>query len=117
MKLHMSSFGEIKVDGERFAYDLVIERGELRKREKKPSKAFREAYGHTPLSTQEAIPWHGKHLYIGTGMYGRLPVMPEVYAEARSRGVDVVAAPTPQICDALAKLNTGDVNAILHVTC
>jgi hypothetical protein len=117
MKLHMSSFGEIEVDGERFEYDLVIERGKLRKRQKRPSKAFREGYGHTPLSAKETIPWHGTQLYIGTGMYGRLPVMPEVYAEARSRGVDVVAAPTPQICEALAKLNARDVNAILHVTC
>ena len=117
MNLHMRAFGEIEVDGERFAYDLVIERGKRSKRNKKPSKAFRGDFGHTPLSAGEAIPWHGKHLYIGTGMYGRLPVMPEVYAEAHSRGVDVVAAPTPQICDALAKLATRDINAILHVTC
>lgn len=117
MKLQMRSFGEIEVDGERFAYDLVIEQGRLSKRNKKPSKAFREEYGHTPLSAGEPIPWHGKHLYVGTGMYGRLPVMPEVFAEARNRGVDVVAAPTPKICEALAKLNTRDINAVLHVTC
>jgi hypothetical protein len=113
----MSSFGAVEVEGQCFDHDVILERGKLRKRKKKPSKAFREEYGHTPLSAKESIPWHGKHLYIGTGMYGRLPIMPEVYAEARRRGVEVVAAPTPQICDALAELNTGDINAILHVTC
>jgi hypothetical protein len=61
MKLHMSSFGEIEVDGERFAYDLVIERGKLRKREKKPSKAFREGYGPIPFGTLIALSWAGKY--------------------------------------------------------
>ena len=33
---------------------------------------------HTPLSVNEAIPWHGQRLIIGTGTYGRLPIMSEV---------------------------------------
>ncbi len=30
-----------------------IDRGEIRKRKKKPSKKFRNDFGHTPLSVEE----------------------------------------------------------------
>jgi hypothetical protein len=117
MKMQMRSFGEIEVDGKHYDYDLVIEQGRIRKRKKKPSKAYRAHYGHTPLSANEAIPWLGKQLFIGTGMYGKLPVMPEVYAAAEQQGIEVVTLPTPKLCDALQKLLPKDVNAVLHVTC
>lgn len=76
MKMRMQTFGEIEAEGERYDYDLVIEQGAIRKRGKKPSKAYRAHYGHTPLSAEEAIPWHGKTLFVGTGLYGKrvLPV-------------------------------------------
>ena len=60
MKMRMQTFGEIEVEGERYDDDLVIEQGEIRKRRKKPSKAYRARFGHTPLSAEEAIPWHGR---------------------------------------------------------
>ena len=34
-------------------YDVVIDRGDVRKRIKKPSKPHRAIYGHTPLSADE----------------------------------------------------------------
>ena len=117
MKMRMRIFGEIEVESERYDYDLVIERGRIRKRRKKPSKPYRERYGHTPLSVEEAIPWHGKRLFIGTGMYGKLPVMSEVYAAAEKERIEVVALPTPKLCSMLIKLKSKDVNAVLHVTC
>ena len=117
MKLQMQSFGEIEVDGQRYDYDLVIEQGRIRKRKKMPSKVYRGRYGHTPLSADEAIPWHGKRLFIGTGVYGKLPVMPEVYAAAQQQQIELVALPTPQLCSVLQKLLPKDVNAVLHVTC
>jgi hypothetical protein len=117
MKLRMQTFGEIEVEGERYDYDLVVEQGRIRKRSKKPSKAFRARYGHTPLSAEEAIPWHGKRLFVGTGMYGKLPIMSELYAAAEQKGIEVVALLTPELCGVLQKLKPKDVNAILHVTC
>ena len=117
MKLRMQTFGEIEVEGERYDYDLLVEEGRVRKRSKKPSKAYRAHYGHTPLSAEEAIPWHGTRLFVGTGMYGKLPIMPELYAAAEEQGIEVVARPTPELCDVLRKLKAKDVNAILHVTC
>ena len=117
MKMHMQTFGEIEVEGERYDYDLVIERGKIGKRSKKPSKRFRAGYGHTPLSAEEIIPWHGKRLFVGTGMYGKLPIMSELYAAAEEKGIEVVALPTPELCGMLQKLKRKDINAILHVTC
>ena len=36
-----------------YEHDVVIDCGEIRKRKKKPSKEFRDAFGHTPLSIEE----------------------------------------------------------------
>ena len=117
MKMRMRTFGEIEVEGERYDHDLVIEQGAIRKRGKKPSKSYRARFGHTPLSAEEAIPWHGKRLFVGTGMYGKLPIMPELYATAEEKRIEVMARPTPKLCGILQDLKPKDVNAILHVTC
>jgi len=117
MKAELISFGQIDIEGERYDHDVVIEQGQVRKRKKGPSKAYRGQYGHTPLSAGEDIPWHGKKLYIGTGAYGSLPVMPEVYKEAEKKGVKVVAKPTVEVCGLMKELRSKDINAILHVTC
>lgn len=117
MKAKLVSFGEIHIEGQRYDYDVVIEKGKVRKRHKKPSKAYRARFGHTPLSDQEAIPWHGGKLFIGTGTYGSLPIMSEVYEEARRKGVEVIAKPTVEVCRLLEDCKPADSNAILHVTC
>jgi hypothetical protein len=104
MKVRMQSFGEVDVEGERYDHDVVFEQGEVRKRGKQPSKAFRARYGHTPLSATETIPWHGTRLFVGTGMYGKSPIMPELYAAAENQGIEVVARPTPEICVILQDL-------------
>ena len=68
------SFGSVRVDG--VAYDdLIIDHGTIRKRKKAASRRFRGAYGHTPLSAGEDIPWRCRRLVIGTGADGALPVM------------------------------------------
>jgi hypothetical protein len=45
-------------------------------------KKFRDDFGHTPLSTDEAIPWKCRTLVIGTGTVA-MPVMDEVKHEAK----------------------------------
>jgi hypothetical protein len=109
-------FGSLEIDGHEYTKDVVLEQGRLRKRKKRRSRQFREQFGHTPLSLQEDIPWECKRLVIGTGMEGRLPVMDDVTAEARRRGVELVLRPTPQAVRLLED-NPADTNAILHVTC
>jgi hypothetical protein len=73
--------------------------------------------GHTPLSPDEAIPWSARLLIIGTGVSGRLPIMPELYEEAIRRGVENVAAPTGAACRLLQAADPRDLAAVLHVTC
>ena len=117
MDVRLVAFGTIEIDGHRYDHDVVIEHGQVRKRKKGPSKAYRDAFGHTPVSMDEAIPWSADRLIIGTGASGALPIMPEVLEEAQSRGVEVVMRPTAAACEALAAEDGPNVAAILHVTC
>jgi hypothetical protein len=117
MQVRLLRFGSIEVEGHAYESDIVIEGGRVRKRKKKPSKPYRDEFGHTPLSVDEELPWGGGRLIIGTGAYGSLPIMPEVWEEARRRGVDLAATPTEEACRLLASLDTSEVNAVLHVTC
>ncbi|MGE5754842.1 MAG: MTH938/NDUFAF3 family protein [Planctomycetaceae bacterium] len=116
MKWGKYRFGSIKIDGKTYEKDLVLDRGGLRQRKKKPSRAYRDQFGHTPVSLKEEIPWKCKCLVIGTGMDGQLPVMDEVVAEAQRRGVEIVICPTPQAIQQLQE-DPEATNAILHVTC
>jgi hypothetical protein len=116
MDFEAFSFGTIQVDGVTYDHDIVIDCGAVRKRKKKPSKKFREQYGHTPLSAEEAIPWDCGCLIIGTGAHGALPVMNEVKREAERRKIDLQILPTAQAIKLLQK-DPENTNAILHVTC
>ena len=117
MKARLLGFGELEVEGKRYMHDVVIDGGKVRKRRKGPSKPFRERFGHTPLSAEEEIPWGGKRLIIGTGAHGALPIMDEVLAEARRRGIEVNAVPTSEACQLLEEVKKGQAYAILHCTC
>jgi hypothetical protein len=116
MHLERFTFGSIRIDGVTYEHDVVIDRGKVRERSKKPSKRFRRAFGHTPLSVQEQIPWRCRRLVVGTGAQGALPVMDEVRREAVHRNVELVILSTPQAIAAL-EMDPKDTNAILHVTC
>lgn len=50
MRIEKFSFGHITIDGVTYEHDVVIDRGKIRKRVKKPSKKLRDAFAHTPLS-------------------------------------------------------------------
>jgi hypothetical protein len=110
------SFGSVRVDGVTYDHDLIIDRGKIRKRKKAASRKFRDAYGHTPLSAAEDIPWRCRQLVIGTGAQGALPVMTQVRDEARRRKVDLVVLPTAAAIGMLSKAGK-DTNAVLHLTC
>jgi len=116
MKFERFEFGTIRIDGTDYEYDLVIDRGEIDKRDKKASKKYRDEYDHTPLSLRENLPWKCRRLVVGTGAYGNLPVMDEVRKEAGKRGVELLALPTKEAIRELRKHPAGT-NAVLHVTC
>lgn len=116
MKFDRFSFGSILIDDKSYEHDVIIDRGEILKRKKKPSKQFQDQFGHTPLSIEECIPWKCRRLIIGTGAHGRLPVMEEVKREARRRRVELLILPTAEAIKRLGQ-DAADTNAILHVTC
>jgi hypothetical protein len=116
MRFERFVFGSIEIDGTTYDRDVIIDHGRVRKRKKGPSKEFRSAFGHTPLSAGEDIPWDCRRLVVGSGASGALPVMDEVRKEARRRGVELVVVPTAEAIEELQRDASGT-NAILHLTC
>lgn len=117
MQAQLIAFGAIGIAGQRYTHDVVIDGGKIHQRAKKASKACRAADGHTPLSLAENLPWGGQQLIVWTGMYGRLPALPEVSQEAERRKVKLTAVPTEAACRLLADQKDQDVYAVLHMTC
>ena len=115
MRFEAFSFGSIRIDGVTYEHDVLIDRGEVHKRKKKPSKKFRADFGHTPVSVEEKIPWKCRHLVVGTGG-GALPVMEDVKREAKRRKVALLILPTAKAIEILER-DPEDTNAVLHVTC
>ena len=115
MRVQKFSFGSIRIEGVTYDHDVVIDRGDVRKRKKKPSKKFRDQFGHTPISVDEKIPWQCRRLIIGTGT-GGLPVMDDVKSEAKRRKINLLVLPTADAIEELKK-HPQETNAILHVTC
>jgi hypothetical protein len=115
MLFEQFAFGSIRIDGTTYEHDVLIDRGQVRRRKKGPSKQFRGEFGHTPLSIEEKIPWKCRRLVIGTGT-GALPVMNEVKREAQRRKIELLIAPTKQVIKELKQEREGT-NAVLHVTC
>src|SRR5260370_33952229 len=108
MRFEKFSFGSIRIDGVTYEHDVVIDRGKVSKRKKKPSKKFRDAFGHTPLSVEEGIPWKCQRLVIATGT-GALLLMKAVKQEAKRRKLKLLVLPTPQAINEL-KDNPADTN-------
>jgi hypothetical protein len=115
MRFQKFSFGSIRIDGMTYEHDVVIDRGSVRRRKKKPSKKFRDQFGHTPVSVEEDLPWQCRRLIIGTGT-GALPVMDAVKREAVRRKIELLVLPTADAIETLEE-HPAETNAILHVTC
>lgn len=117
MDIDYPGFGRIVVNGATYDQDIVIDMGEIRPRDKTPSRSLKGRYGHTPLTRDEEIPWSGNRLVVGSGYSGRLPVTRELGEEADSRGVELLVIPTSEACAVISSLPDDEVAAILHITC
>lgn len=63
MRFDSFSFGSLRIDDSTYEHDVVIDRGEIRDRKKKPCKKFRDDFGHTPLSLPKT-PWRLKRIEL-----------------------------------------------------
>ena len=115
MHFQKFSFGSVQTDGRTCEHRAEIDHGEIRKRQKKPSKQFRDQFGHTPLSIEENIPWKCHQLVIGTGAYGKLPRCKKCGKAVRKK-VKLLILPTTEVIEILNR-DPKERNAILHVTC
>ena len=113
-----TGFGWIETGGVRYEHDIVIHAdGSVTRRKKKASKAFKGEYGHTPLSKAELdflSDENSRKVFIGTGQYGDLPVMPD--AKAFLARYETVTGTTPSLLPLIEQEKERFV-AILHVTC
>ena len=50
------SFGTLRIDSSTYEQDVVIDRGEIRKRKKMPSKKFRDELGIRPCPSKKRYP-------------------------------------------------------------
>ena len=57
MKARFVEFGEIELDGRRYRHDVVVQRGQVGRRDKARLEALAREFGHTPLTLAEPI--HG----------------------------------------------------------
>jgi hypothetical protein len=101
MRFEALSFGSIRIDAVTYEHDVVVDNGAMRKRKKRASKRFRDAFDHTPLSLDEGIPWKCRRLIVGTGASGAMRVMETVKREAKRRGVELIIIPTARAIDEL----------------
>lgn len=117
MRFENLQFGSICIDGREYDYDVVVDRGAVKKRNKKASREKRAKFGHTPLTGKENIPWECRVLIVGTGLYGSLPITRGFYKSAERNGVETKVMTTPQALDLLNRGDLSETNAILHLTC
>jgi len=52
-----------------------------------------------------------------TRVHCALPVIDQVLTEAKRRGIEVIAAPTSEVCELPEEVKKGHAYAILHRTC
>ena len=117
MKIEKVLFGSIKIDGKEFSEDIIIEKGEIKQRDKSASRKYKQIYGHTPLTIEENIPWDCKTLVIANGFYGALPIKEEVIEEAKKRGVEVKVIKTDKLPEIFSRFDLTKTNFVIHLTC
>jgi hypothetical protein len=67
MRIDQFTFGSVRIDGVIYEYDVVIAMGRVRKRKKKSSKPFRDAFGHTRCLSRRTSPGTAGAWWSGPG--------------------------------------------------
>jgi hypothetical protein len=118
MKLEYPGFGEIVVDGREYKHDIVIyPDGRIGRRRKEISKR-KHGTSHKldPEELREYLREDFDALIVGTGMYGKLSLLPE--SRKLVEGKEVVELPTGEAVKLFNELQGRKrILGIFHVTC
>jgi hypothetical protein len=117
MKARLVKFGEIEVEGERYTHDVVIDGGKCGNGRRDLPRNSAEGLATRRFRSGKKFHGEASGSLSGPVSHGALPVMDEVLAEAKRRGIEVIAAPTSEVCQLLEEVKKGQAYAILHCTC
>lgn len=117
-KITHNKFGCITIDGDEYAFDVLINlAGKVTKRKKKLSK---EIYGtsHTISLAEMKYSFQEEALrfIIGSGQYGMVQLSDEAAEFLKGKDCQVELLPTPQAIKAWNKAQ-GRVIGLFHITC
>jgi hypothetical protein len=113
MHIDCYEFGLITIDGKTFRNDLLIWPGQIK------SDWWRKESHFLQLDdVAEALTAAPQVLVVGKGDPGRMEVDPALAAYLRGKGVDLLALPTREACQAINSLGANRrLAAALHLTC
>jgi hypothetical protein len=117
-EIEETSFGSIKIDGEVYRHDILLDRsGAVRRRRKELSKS-RYGTSHTlSLAEVEDLFDPGiEQLVVGTGQFGRVKLSDEAAGFLRQQGCQPILAPTAEAAD-IWNAAQGAVAGLFHITC
>ncbi|MCH7487129.1 MAG: hypothetical protein IIC04_09095 [Proteobacteria bacterium] len=115
MRITLYDFGKIVVDGETHTRDVIIHPGRV-------EGSWWRQEGHRLRVEDLNGVWESGPdiLVVGTGYYGNMAVGEETLDYARSRGVEIIAATTPDAVSTFNRLQSESgkrIVAALHLTC
>jgi hypothetical protein len=117
-KIDKTKFGSITIEGEKYAYDVLIRLdGQVKKRKKKLSKRVYGTSHVLSFAEAEYIYQQGaKRLIFGTGQYGTAELSEEAAEFFKGKGIIVMLLPTPEAIQAWNEAK-GATLGLFHVTC
>lgn len=115
MRITLYDFGKIIVDGETHTRDIIILPGGVK-------GPWSRDEGHRLAINDLADVWDmaPETLVVGTGYHGYMTIPEETADFARSKGIEILAAKTPEAVAQFNKLESDPgrrVAAALHLTC
>lgn len=120
-----TGFGKVVFNSVEYDHDIVVCNGHVRRRRKELSAHMRSSYGHTPLTRHELETYinecgRPEVIFIGTGVYGALPITEdaeELFKELSQAGVESVKSVTNDELLARIEKEQRRYLAVIHVTC
>ncbi len=114
MMIDTYTFGEIRIDGQRYSSDVIIWPDHVK-------SPWWRARGHVLAADDlaEVLAAPPRVLVIGTGYYGRMTVPRETLSTLQAQGIELHVSQTRKAVDEFNRLarECADIVAAFHLTC